>query len=437
MDGFRPGTYGAEPAGSDEPMPGGPASFDADQALLARYRAGDRRAFAELFERYRGAAFSFAYRYTSSQTEAQDIVSEAFTRILETMSGGKGPRVSMGHYLQSAVRSAAIRLRDKGARETLSDPATLGLLADEMWQREATDHAATDPDGAEWLVQAFNELDEQQRNVMWLRVVEAVPSNEIARQLSITPVAATRVYQRAMLALRHGFIDAGLSESPDPECRHQRAALRRLLKHPSEELPAHVTDCSRCQVIVRRLRLGERALIAGVIVGGGFGVSFAPEIASATTTATVGSVGGVSGMLAGASIPVAIWLLVAATLVAGAGVWIAVTAHTASPLLPSAEEQRPRDLVLGEAAAGEARRLVRVGTCEIERQPSGEAREIWSLNERSGDCQAQIVVGATGSTLIDTRQNPRLRFVEIAEPGMYWLQLSDGEQTSEVWVATL
>lgn len=75
----RDGQQNSTPAANDEP-------------LLDAVRNGDNQAFGELYERHRGAVFAVARLHTHSQAEAEDITSEAFTRVLALLKSGGGPR---------------------------------------------------------------------------------------------------------------------------------------------------------------------------------------------------------------------------------------------------------------------------------------------------------------------------------------------------------
>ena len=53
-----------------------------DDALVSRARAGDRDAFAELYDRHQGAIFRFALHMTGATASAEDVVQEAFVAFM-------------------------------------------------------------------------------------------------------------------------------------------------------------------------------------------------------------------------------------------------------------------------------------------------------------------------------------------------------------------
>jgi len=68
-----------------------PNTDKADEKLVAAVRAGDRRAFAELYVRYSPLAHRFACRLLGSPEGAEDLVSEAFAKVLDRLLVGGGP----------------------------------------------------------------------------------------------------------------------------------------------------------------------------------------------------------------------------------------------------------------------------------------------------------------------------------------------------------
>ena len=62
----------------------------ADEALLDSARAGDESSYAALYERHRSTALNVARMHTRNVHDAEDLVSEAFARILSVLRRGGG-----------------------------------------------------------------------------------------------------------------------------------------------------------------------------------------------------------------------------------------------------------------------------------------------------------------------------------------------------------
>lgn len=84
-----------------------------DEQLLAAIRErGDEAAYAELYGRHSDAGRAAAHRI-APDLDKDDLVSEAFTRILQALRNGSGPRELFRPYLYRTVRNVSIDLAQK------------------------------------------------------------------------------------------------------------------------------------------------------------------------------------------------------------------------------------------------------------------------------------------------------------------------------------
>ena len=70
-------------------------------------RKGDTKAYGELWKRHTGPAYSVARTFVS--LDADDIVSEAFARVLRAIQAGGGPTAGFRPYLIMTVRNVGRR----------------------------------------------------------------------------------------------------------------------------------------------------------------------------------------------------------------------------------------------------------------------------------------------------------------------------------------
>ena len=80
-----------------------------DDAVLAQVRAGDTAAFGVLWERHEPPARALARFLAHSAQDVDDIVAEAFAKVLNAIENGAGPTESFRPYLMMAVRRTAWR----------------------------------------------------------------------------------------------------------------------------------------------------------------------------------------------------------------------------------------------------------------------------------------------------------------------------------------
>ena len=108
--------------------------------------AGDRDAFAALYERYERRVYNVCYRILGSPEEAADATQDAFANVLRRLPRMSGRELSFGSYVFKAARNAsydavkrrgAVQLTDAVADTAVSvtgddpveDPARRLLLA--------------------------------------------------------------------------------------------------------------------------------------------------------------------------------------------------------------------------------------------------------------------------------------------------------------------
>jgi len=91
-----------------------------DAELISSVRGGDVAAYGELFARHRDAANRLA-RQLVRGPDADDLVSEAFAKVLTVLQGGGGPDVAFRAYLLTAIRRLHVDKMRAGARTQPSD----------------------------------------------------------------------------------------------------------------------------------------------------------------------------------------------------------------------------------------------------------------------------------------------------------------------------
>lgn len=167
------------------------ASRATDVELLDRMRAGDPAALGELWTRYQGWAHHVARR-TTSRFDPDDIVQEAFAKVLTSLRNGKGPTEGFAHYLRTAIRNVAATW---GARETR---ATLVPLPDDgaagSYRFEVNDLGD--------LERPFRSLPERWQQVLVLTVLQQLPLATVSQLLGVTLAGATALAARARAGLR-------------------------------------------------------------------------------------------------------------------------------------------------------------------------------------------------------------------------------------------
>jgi RNA polymerase sigma-70 factor (ECF subfamily) len=91
----------------DIESPGAP--LESDQALMRRTAAGDRDAFATLYQRHQGAVYRFARLMTGSAPAAEDVVQEVFLALMKDAARYDAGRAALPTYLFGMARRVTRR----------------------------------------------------------------------------------------------------------------------------------------------------------------------------------------------------------------------------------------------------------------------------------------------------------------------------------------
>jgi RNA polymerase sigma-70 factor (ECF subfamily) len=162
-------------------------------------QALDPAALTDLYLALNRRLYAYAYRLLGEADEAEDVVSEAFRRLLSALSRGYGPTEHAAAYLYRAVHNlAADRWRRAGP--------SLMPLKDTLAAGGDSDPGDSDPaDGpadAAAARQALWRLTPDQRQVVLLKFFDGLDNAAIAAVLN-KPVGAVKSLQhRALEGLR-------------------------------------------------------------------------------------------------------------------------------------------------------------------------------------------------------------------------------------------
>lgn len=262
-----------------------------DADLITAVREGETEAFGVLYARHLHAAKRAASCLVTVAAEREDLVADAFLRVLRALLDGGGPNEEFRAYLLVTMRNAAISL----ARGT-----SVALYAD--LPESSIPHPGGDPMVNHWnamtVASAFATLPERWRTVLWHTEVEEETPAEIAPLLGMRPNGVAALAYRAREGLRQAYLRAHLSDVESRECRATVSKLpgwvRRSVPVPlGRKISRHLAMCSDCRDradTLSRVNQELRASLAPVVLGAGFAAAYVPVAAPVT--------GAVSGVVA-------------------------------------------------------------------------------------------------------------------------------------------
>jgi RNA polymerase sigma factor (sigma-70 family) len=218
-----------------------------DETLIANARSGDQAAFAELWRRHFRSGARVARQFTSS-IDADDLVSEAYTRIYQRVLAGGGPTGAFRPYLYTTIRNLASTwgkasrdvqvddIQDFEDPTTIDDPAAVAL-----------DRTLT--------ARAFRSLPERWQSVLWYTEVEGMDPHEVAPVLGMSANGVAALSYRAREGLRKAWLQAHVSEAGVSEnCKWTMSRLgdnarNGLSDRDNERVQEHLKTCAKCSIV--------------------------------------------------------------------------------------------------------------------------------------------------------------------------------------------
>jgi len=156
---------------------------------LARIRAGDKQALAELFHQYGRLVYRTAYFILADAQEAEDVMQEVFLQVYRRPAAFDGSKGALTTWLYWLTVNRRLSLRRK------KELPTVELSELEPLVVESSAEAGLDED----MWRALQRLSEKLRAVLVLRYYLDLPYSEIARLLGV-PVGTVKSRLSAALA---------------------------------------------------------------------------------------------------------------------------------------------------------------------------------------------------------------------------------------------
>jgi RNA polymerase sigma-70 factor (ECF subfamily) len=180
-----------------------------DGELLERVRAGDERACEALIRRHGGRMLAVARRFLRIEEDSADAVQDAFLAAFRSLDGFEG-NSALGTWLHRIVVNVCLmRLRARSRRREVRIEDLLPTFDETRHHsrpvRPWGDHALARLTRAETCAQVracIDELPEPFREVLLLRDIEELDTEQTAEHLGINPGAVKTRLHRARQALR-------------------------------------------------------------------------------------------------------------------------------------------------------------------------------------------------------------------------------------------
>ena len=291
----------------------------ADAEYITAVRGGDTSAFGPLYRRHRAAAYHLARQLVSSPSEAEDLVSESFAKVFNTLLAGAGPDSAFRAYLLTSVRNTFYDALRKGKKLTYTDdlePHDKG---------EPFEDPAVKVLDSELAAKAYASLPERWQTVLWHTEIEGESPAQVAPLLGLTANGTAALAYRAREGLKQAFLQAHVADVADDACKMTSERLGAwsrggLSKREQTQVDRHLEECDRCAAVaaeISDLGAGLRGVVAVLAIG-------TPALTAAYLTG--GSMAKIGALAwAGAAAPAAGFTQISA-LVTGAGTTVGAAA---------------------------------------------------------------------------------------------------------------
>jgi RNA polymerase sigma-70 factor (ECF subfamily) len=148
----------------------------------------NERAFAALYERTKRPLWSYVYRVTGSTADADDLVQEAYCRLL---------RADIATFSAEAQRRYLFR-----AAGNLMTDRWRRAERERAWQAQVEPPSAGSQPCHDEVTRTFQILKPRERALLWLAYVEQETHAEIAAALGVRPGSVRVLLSRARSRLR-------------------------------------------------------------------------------------------------------------------------------------------------------------------------------------------------------------------------------------------
>ncbi|MGL5810868.1 MAG: sigma-70 family RNA polymerase sigma factor [Nocardioides sp.] len=258
-----------------------------DAELISAVRGGDIDSYGELFARHVDSARALA-RQLVAGGDADDLVSDAFAKVLTVLQRGGGPDVAFRAYLLTAVRRLHIdKIRASSRLQTTDDMEKFD---------PGTPFRDTAIEGFEnaAAAAAFASLPERWQLVLWHTEVEGQKPADIAHLLGMSPNSVSALAYRAREGLRQAYLNSHVQDLENEDCRWTHSHLGGYVRNgvsrrDAAKVEAHLDECRTCMAIY--LELTEvNSNLAGILGPMVLGSAAAGYLASMGGAAPVGLV---------------------------------------------------------------------------------------------------------------------------------------------------
>jgi RNA polymerase sigma factor (sigma-70 family) len=175
--------------------------------LTELVRSGELIHYGKLFELHRTKAGRLARRYTYDQSNADELMSRAFEKILMALINGSGPDdANFSSYLYIVIRNEAASLARREKRERAIAEAMGTLPPDwDHWERAVSE--VNDSLLSTAALEAYNRLPRRYQIILRMTAIDQQGKSDVCKALNLKPNSVDALAYRARKKLRRNFAE--------------------------------------------------------------------------------------------------------------------------------------------------------------------------------------------------------------------------------------
>ena len=235
-----------------------PVAGRSDHQLVSLVRAGDDRAFEELFHRYRRRITAYVYGMVADHGRAEDIAQEVFVSALRRMRDTERP-IAFRPWIYEIAKNACIDAHRRRSRaEEVSLTSDEGQASGDhlhlVSSIPAPHEAMEVKQRLGHLCGAFGGLSEAHHEILVLRELEGLSYREIGERMGLSrpAVESTLFRARRRLAQEYDELASGA------RCKRVQAIISsavggQLAPRERRRMARHVVHCESCRRHARSL----------------------------------------------------------------------------------------------------------------------------------------------------------------------------------------
>lgn len=179
------------------------ASAHAEARLIERVGKGCDRSFEELYRRYSGPLYSYAYQSLNSSQDAEESLQDAFVRVWDKASQYEMERALPFTWVMMILRGICIDTLRKRNAKRRAKSVELRAVHEPSIASEQTFASLHLAETTEQVTRALATLQKSDRLCLELAVFGQISQDKISRQLNIPLGTVKTRIRRSLSKIRH------------------------------------------------------------------------------------------------------------------------------------------------------------------------------------------------------------------------------------------